>query len=71
MSLSLEKRVAELEKQVAGMRRQADSKPTGREWVDDLYGKFAGDPLFARAMKLGAKYRQSLRPSPRNGKTKR
>ena len=71
MSLSLEKRVAALEKEMAVMRRHSATKPAGREWVDDLYGKFAGDPLFAHAMKLGTKYRQSLRPNSRNGKTKR
>ena len=71
VSLSLEKRVAALERQVALIRRPADPMTTGREWLDDLYGKFAGDPLFSRAMKLGAQYRQSLRPHQRQRKTKR
>ena len=46
------------------------TKTVGREWLDDLYGRFAGDPIFAHAMKLGAKYRQSLRPARRRNKTK-
>jgi hypothetical protein len=72
MSTNLEKRVAALEEQIARLRRQAngDGKPSGREWLDDLYGKFEGDPIFEHAMKLGAKYRQSLRPSRRRNKHK-
>jgi hypothetical protein len=68
MSASLEKRVAALEKQMAALRRTDRAQPDGREWLDDLYGRFAGDPLFDRAMKLGAKYRRSLRPARRRNK---
>lgn len=49
MAVSLEKRVAELERQVARLQepqRTGMSAPAGREWVDDLYGAFAGDPVF-------------------------
>jgi len=70
MSLSLEERVAALEREVALLRRAAEARVTGREWLDDLYGRFAGDAIFKRAMKLGAAYRQSLR-SPRRGRTAR
>ena len=62
MSAKLEQRIAALEKQVAGLRQQQESNASGREWLDDLYGKFAGDPVFEHAMKLGRKYRQSRRP---------
>ena len=72
MLTKLATRVAVLEQQVARLqKRQKLNGPAGREWVDDLYGKFAGDSVFEKAMKLGRKYRQSLRPRPRKGKSKR
>jgi hypothetical protein len=71
MSARLERRVAALEEQVAGLRKQQESGASGRAWLDDLYGKFAGDPVFEKAMKLGRKYRESLRPRTRKSKAKR
>jgi hypothetical protein len=72
MSANLEQRVAALERQVALLRQGYESSaPAGRAWLDDLYGKFAGDPIFDQAMKLGRKYRQSLRPRARKSKPHR
>lgn len=67
MAASLESRVAELERQLARLqkRQRARTKSSGREWLEDLYGAFAGDPVFERAMKLGQAYRKSLRPRGR------
>lgn len=67
MPASLEQRVKELERQVARLREQQGAGPAagGRAWLDDLYGAFAGDAVFARAMKLGREYRKSLRPRPK------
>lgn len=66
MATALEKRVAALELQIARLQeRQQSTSPSGGEWLDDLYGKFAGDPIFAQAMKLGRQYRRSLRPQRR------
>lgn len=64
MAVSLESRIAELERQVAHLTKQQKARGAagGREWLDDLYGAFAGDAVFKRAMKLGRTYRQSLRP---------
>lgn len=68
MSANLENRVTTLERQVARLqKRQAMNVPAGREWRDDLYGKFAADPIFEKAMKLGRKYRKSLRPRIKKG----
>jgi len=71
MSAKLEQRIAVLEKQVALLQKGRSTEPAGKGWLDDLYGKFADDPVFERAMKLGQKYRQSLRPKARNAKSKR
>jgi hypothetical protein len=59
MAVNLERRVASLERQVARLQKSASAP--AREWVGDLYGKFANDPLFEKAMKLGRKFRQSFR----------
>ena len=71
MSVNLEQRVAALEKQIARLRRQGVTAPAGRAWLGDLYGKFANDTIFEKAMKLGRKYRRSLRPRVRKTKPKR
>jgi len=72
MSVNLEKRVAALERQVARLhQRQEANGPAGRAWLNDLYGRFAGDPIFEQTMKLGRNYRQSLRPPARKAKPKR
>jgi hypothetical protein len=72
MSVNLEDRVAVLEGQVASLqKRQKSRAPARQEWLDDLYGKFAGDPIFEQAMKLGRKYRKSLRPVSRKSKSKK
>jgi hypothetical protein len=59
MAAKLETRVAALEKQMARLQQRSNS-PAGREWLDDLYGKFANGPIFKQAMNLGRKYRRSL-----------
>jgi hypothetical protein len=72
MSVKLEQHVAALEQKVAVLQ-QGRNKGSGAStaWIDDLYGKFAADPVFDQAMKLGAKYRRSLRPRVRRTKPKR
>lgn len=65
MPSTLENRVKELERQVARLREQQAAQASagnGREWLDDLYGAFAGDAVFEGAMKLGRDYRKSQRP---------
>ncbi len=73
MSVNLEKRVAHLEKQLAELQKQQSARRSqaGPAWLDDLYGKFAGDPIFQQAMNLGRKYRRSLRPRAAKRKSKR
>ncbi len=72
MAASLEHRIALLEQQVARLRQQFNQKePTGREWLDDLNGAFAGDRIFEEAMKLGREYRESTRPASRAAKARR
>lgn len=56
-------RVAALEAEVAQMKEQlAKPTPVQGDWLDDIYGVFANDPIYEKAMKLGREYRESLRP---------
>lgn len=56
-------RVASLEDEVAQLKVQL-TKPAAEtgDWLDDFYGAFDNDPIYAEAMRLGREYRESLRP---------
>jgi hypothetical protein len=43
---------------------------TKKDWLDEVYGSFANDPDYDRAMELGRKYRESLRPKAAGKKTR-
>jgi hypothetical protein len=68
-TVSLEDRVAALEAEVARLKARLESPAKPREdWVDKIGGSFANDPIYEEAMRLGRKYRDSLRPKPRKGR---
>ena len=55
----LERRVDDLERQLAELRR--DSKPLGPlPRVDDTFGMFADDPEFDDIVRLGREYREQV-----------
>jgi len=59
MAVTLEQRVARLEKMVEELQQQ---KPKRQAWLDEIYGRYTdGDPFF-EAMRLGSEYRKSQRP---------
>jgi len=64
MALSeIELRIAALEAEMARVKKRLEKGPVEREdWLDEIYGAFANDPHFEEAMRLGRKYRESLRP---------
>ncbi len=68
----IELRVAALETEVAHLKQRLE-EPVGvkKHWVDAVYGAFADDPDFLEAMRLGRKYRDSLRPKPTKRAAKR
>lgn len=61
---TLEQRVAALERMVQELKAQPSStiEPTDPWWLKGQ-GRFANDPVFDEIVRLGAEYRQSLRPS--------
>jgi hypothetical protein len=68
----IEDRVAALEAEMARMKAQLEKVvPAQRDWLDEVYGAFEGDPIFEEAMRLGREYRESLRPKPRSKQSKR
>ena len=66
----IEKRVAVLEKELATLRRKVEGADASKPWWERIAGTFENDPVYQQAMKLGRKYRESLRPdkSPRKRK---
>ena len=60
----IEHRVAALEAEMARVKEQLEKAvPSQGDWLDEIYGAFAGDPHFEEAMRLGREYRESLRPA--------
>jgi hypothetical protein len=60
---TLEERVSALEAGLAEVKNKLGiaKKP----WWEQIAGTFENDPIYAEAMRLGRKYRESTRPKPR------
>ena len=54
----LELRIAALEKKVESLAAPA-APATNKDWVLKIWGSFAGDPDFEKAMHYGRKWRKS------------
>jgi hypothetical protein len=61
-NLQIEQRLAVLEKAVGELKAHARSNSNGRRWWVEDAARFANDPAFDEIVRLGQKYRQSLRP---------
>jgi hypothetical protein len=61
-SSRLEQRVADLEAEVATLKRKLEQLDRTIPWWEQIAGTFENDPIYEKAMQLGRKYRQSLRP---------
>ena len=58
--IQIEKRVKALEQTV--QRLAGSKRPANRKWYRSQAGRFAGDPIFEKIVKLGRAYRKSQRP---------
>ena len=54
-----EKRLAELEQEVATLRRKLEGISQSEPWWERIAGTFQDDPAYEKAMKLGRRYRRS------------
>ena len=61
---SLEARVKALETEVAELKKLLSGTKQA-PWWELVAGKFANDPIYDEAMRLGREYRESQRPKPR------
>jgi hypothetical protein len=62
-AVELERRVAVLEAEVARLKERVEGPSTSpQRWWEKIAEKFADDPAFDEAMRLGREYRESLRP---------
>lgn len=69
---NFERRIAILESEVAKLRQELRSSVGGKkDWIDSIYGSFANDPDYDKAMELGRKYREAQRPKPAKKKAKK
>ncbi len=57
-TITLEERVALLEREVLALKRQV-SRPAAVPWWEQISGVFAGVPAFDEAAELGRRYRES------------
>jgi hypothetical protein len=67
-SSKIEKRMDELEQEVAALRKKVEALTGSKPWWERIAGTFQNDPIYERAMRLGRKYRRAQRP---NGPQKR
>ena len=58
----LEHRVADLEAEVATLKRKLDKLDMTSPWWEQIAGTFENDPIYEKAMQIGRGYRLSLRP---------
>jgi hypothetical protein len=61
----LERRMNDLEKQVATLRKQVEELSGAEPWWERIAGTFHDDPIYEQAMRLGREYR---RGDKQNGK---
>ncbi len=68
----LEQRLATVEAELAQLKKTLrHEESSGHVWLDKIYGSFANDPEYEEAMRLGRKYRESLKPKPRKRKKRK
>jgi hypothetical protein len=58
---NLEKRVTELETELAALRKKVEAMTGSKPWWERIAGTFENDPIYEQAMKIGRKYRRAQR----------
>lgn len=60
---SLEGRIAALEQELADLRAKVEVMESSGPWWERIAGTFQQDSVYRKAMKMGRRYRRSLRPN--------
>jgi hypothetical protein len=66
---NLEKRVTDLETELAALRKKVEAMTGSKPWWERIAGTFKNDPVYEQAMKFGRNYRRAQRSNgsqPRN-----
>ena len=58
-NIEIEKRIAVLEAEVALLKSKSQKNGDNKPWYEKIAGKFADDPIYDEAMRLGREYRES------------
>jgi hypothetical protein len=69
-SPKLEKRITALEEELSTLKNRIDAIDTTIPWWERIAGTFQDDPVYAKAMKLGREYRQSLNTADSSARKK-
>ncbi|MGE0132360.1 MAG: hypothetical protein AB7U82_30120 [Blastocatellales bacterium] len=65
-------RVEALEAEVSRLKQKVSAEPDSElPWWEKRWGMFDNDPDYEKAMELGRKYRESLRPKSSRRKSKK
>lgn len=65
-------RVEALEAEVSRLKQKVNAAPNSElPWWEKRWGMFDDDPDYEKAMELGRKYRESLRPKSSRKKSKK
>jgi hypothetical protein len=59
----IERRVEELERELATLRKKVDALSGDSPWWERIAGSFHGDAAYKQAMRLGREYRRAQRPN--------
>ena len=54
----VESRLTALEREVVRLKAQIAKAPNTNNWVEEIAGTFANDPIFEEAVRLGRKWRE-------------
>jgi hypothetical protein len=65
-TLTLEERVAHVEKDLAELKSEMQRMHSGRGWIDRITGSFKDDPDFDEILRLGQEIRRADRPDADN-----
>ncbi len=57
---TIEQRLAEVEKELADLKRRLPVPTAGKSWVEQIAGTFKDDPDFDEIVKLGREFRKSV-----------